>query len=394
MFKRVIIVVMDSVGVGALPDAAEYGDEGSNTIGNIAKKAGLNLPNFQKWGIGNIIPIDGIPPAARPLAFWGKMAEESHAKDTIIGHWEIAGAITENPFPTYPHGFPPEVIEKYEAAIGRKTLGNKAASGTEILKELGEEHMRTGSPIVYTSADSVFQVAAHEDIIPIEELYRICQVARDQLIGEHNVSRVIARPFVGEPGNFKRTDRRHDFSVAPLKKTLLDYVVGSGMKVLGVGKIEDIFAGHGISENKKIHDNPDGIRKTLDYIGDTDEPGIIFTNLVDFDMLYGHRNDAEGYRDALEYLDGKIPDFMSAVRDDDVLFFTADHGCDPTMTSSTDHSREYVPLFVYGKKLAEPHDLGVRRSFADIAATIRDLLGIEADVAGESFAPILTGEEK
>ncbi|MCD6310430.1 MAG: phosphopentomutase [Candidatus Eremiobacteraeota bacterium] len=392
--KRAIIIVMDGVGAGEMPDAGKFGDEGSNTLGNIAKKTGgLDLPNFQKWGLGNITFIEGIPPAERPEAFWGKMAEASNAKDTTIGHWEIAGIITEQPFPTYPDGFPPEIIEPFESAIGKKILGNKAASGTEIIKELGEEHIKTGYPIVYTSADSVFQIAAHEDIIPVEKLYEICEIARNQLRGKHNVGRVIARPFIGEPGNFTRTDRRHDYSVLPPVKSLLDYVIEAGLKVFSVGKIKDIFAGQGISENTKMHGNPDGIKITLDYIRNTDEPGLIFTNLVDFDMLYGHRNDPVGFKKALEVLDDSLPDFQDAIREDDILFFTADHGCDPT-TASTDHSREYVPLLVYGKSLALPCSLGIRKSFADIASTIRDLLGIKADVRGESFAQVLLGEDR
>ncbi len=386
--QRVILIILDSVGVGALPDADQYGDEGSDTLGNMARAlGGLQLPNLQKMGLGNIHSILGVPPATAPLAAFGRMAELSAAKDTTIGHWEIAGRVSPEPLPTYPHGFPPELIAEYERRIGRKTLGNYPASGTVIIEELGPEHMRTGFPIVYTSADSVFQVAAHEEVIPIEELYRICRIAREMLTGEHNVGRVIARPFVGAPGAFQRTDRRRDFSTPPPGDTLLDHVLQAGQSVWAVGKIEDIFAGQGISQAVHTHDNMDGVDQTLAAMQQAG-PGLIFTNLVDFDMVYGHRNNAAGYAAALQAVDGRVPELVEALRQDDVLVFTADHGCDPT-TPSTDHSREYVPLLVYGDRIQGGVDLGTRPTFADLGATIAQWLGLQPLPSGDSFADLL-----
>lgn len=377
--------MLDSVGVGALPDAEQYGDQGSDTLGNTARAiGGLHLPNLQKMGLGNIHSILGVPAEPAPLAAYGRMAELSAAKDTIIGHWEIAGLITPEPFPTYPHGFPPELIAEYERRIERKVLGNYPASGTVIIEELGAEHMRTGSPIVYTSADSVFQVAAHEEIIPVEELYRICRIAREMLQGEHNVGRVIARPFVGTPGAFQRTDRRRDFSAPPPAPTLLDHVLQAGQTVWAVGKIEDIFAGQGISHAVHTHDNMDGVDKTLEAMQEAG-PGLIFTNLVDFDMRFGHRNNAAGYAAALRAVDERVPELINALRSDDVLIFTADHGCDPT-TPSTDHSREYVPLLVYGASIQGGVNLGTRATFADLGATIAEWLGMPPPRDGRSFA--------
>jgi len=382
--KRVILIVLDSVGAGALPDAAQYGDEGSDTLGNMARVlGGLHLPHFQQLGLGNIHPILGLLPAPVPLAAYGRMAEQSVGKDTTIGHWEIAGVISSQPLPTYPHGFPPALIAEYERRIGRQTLGNYPASGTVILDELGAEHMRTGFPIVYTSADSVFQVAAHEEIIPIEELYRICRIARELLAGEHNVGRVIARPFVGTPGAFQRTSNRRDFSALPPEPTLLQRIVEAGQAVWAVGKIEDIFAGQGISTAVHTHDNMNGVDKTLEAMAQAG-PGLIFTNLVDFDMVYGHRNNVAGYAAALLAVDARVPALLRALRSDDVLIFTADHGCDPT-TASTDHSREYVPLLVYGASVRGVN-LGTRDTFADIGATIADWLGVSPPRAGRSFA--------
>ncbi|MBM4429184.1 MAG: phosphopentomutase [Chloroflexi bacterium] len=383
--QRVVLVILDSVGIGALPDAARYGDEGSDTLGNLARAlGGLELPNLQKLGLGNIHPILGLPPTPSPLAAYGRMAEQSAGKDTTIGHWEIAGIISPQPLPTYPHGFPPELIAEYERRIGRKTLGNYPASGTAIIEELGAEHMSTGFPIVYTSADSVFQVAAHEEIISVEELYRLCSVARELLQGEHNVGRVIARPFVGSPGAFRRTDRRRDFSAPPPAPTLLDHVKQAGQTVWAVGKIEDIFAGQGISHAVHTHDNMDGVDKTLQAMQEAG-PGLIFTNLVDFDMVYGHRNNAVGYASALRAVDDRIPELIAALRSDDVLLFTADHGCDPT-TVSTDHSREYVPLLALGEAVEAGINLGTRATFADVGATIAAWLDVEPLLAGESFA--------
>lgn len=386
--KRVVIVVLDSVGVGALPDAHKYGDEGSNTLGNIAAAVPLNLPHLARLGLGNIIPLRGIDPVNNPSAAYGKMASQAPGKDTTTGHWELAGLILERPFPLYPQGFPPEIIEAFEKAIGRKVLGNKPASGTAIIEELGEEHLRTGYPIVYTSADSVFQIAAHEDVIPVQELYRYCRIAREILRGEHAVGRVIARPFVGEPGHFIRTDRRQDFSLEPPKPTLLDVISGAGHQVMAVGKIKDIFAGRGITRWIHTHDNMDGIDQTCKFLREGSR-GLIFTNLVDFDMLYGHRNDVEGYAAALEAFDRRLPDLMEDLDEKDVLVITADHGCDPT-TPSTDHSREYVPLLVFGKSIRTVN-IGIRPTFADLAATVAELLGVPYQLAGTSFAKLLIG---
>jgi len=387
--KRVILIILDSVGAGALPDAAKYGDEGSDTLGHIAQAVGgLHLPNLQKLGLGNIHHILGVPAVPAPLAAYGRMAEASAGKDTTIGHWEIAGVISEKPLPTYPNGFPPELIAEYEKRIGRKVLGNRPASGTVIIEELGAEHMRTGFPIVYTSADSVFQVAAHEEVIPVEELYRICRIARELLQGEHNVGRVIARPFIGKPGAFQRTDRRRDFSAPPPEPTLLDHIVQAGQTVWAVGKIEDIFAGQGISHAVHTHDNMDGVDKTLEAMQQAG-PGLIFTNLVDFDMVYGHRNNAPGYAEALQAVDARVPELMDALRRHDVLIFTADHGCDPT-TPSTDHSREYVPLLIYGAPIQAGVNLGTRPTFADLGATIAEWLGVQPLHAGHSFADQVT----
>jgi len=387
---RILLVVLDSAGCGALPDAAAYCDVGSNTLANTAAAVGgLNLPHLGSFGLGNIIPIEGVPPAAAPLAFWGRMAERSAGKDTTTGHWELAGLILERPFPVYPDGFPPEVISEFERRIGRRTLGNKAASGTVIIQELGEEHMRTGRPIVYTSADSVFQVAAHEDVIPVDELYRICRIARDVLRGEHAVGRVIARPFTGEPGHFRRTERRHDFSLAPTGPTVLDALCEAGVPVIAVGKINDIFAGRGISRAVHTANNEEGLRVVAAEAAGLDR-GLIFANLVDFDMLYGHRNNPRGYADALEAFDAALPGITALLRPGDLLIITADHGCDPT-TASTDHSREYVPLLVYNPALPAGRALGTRETFADVAATVAAAFGLRWAV-GESFLETVTGE--
>ena len=383
--ERVILIVLDSVGCGELPDAAEFGDVGSDTLGNTARAVGgLNLPHFQQLGLGNIHDILGVPPAEQPLAAYGRMAERSPAKDTTLGHWEIAGLITPTPFPTCPHGFPDELIAEFERRIGRTTLGNYPASGTVIIEELGPEHLRTGSPIVYTSADSVFQIAAHEEVIPVEQLYDMCRTAREMLTGEHNVGRVIARPFVGEPGAFVRTDRRRDFSAPPSGPTVLDNVLEAGQAVWAVGKIEDIFAGQGISHAVHTHDNMDGVQQTLAAM-DEAGPGLVFVNLVDFDMRFGHRNNPQGYAAALEAVDARVPELMDGLRDEDVLVFTADHGCDPT-TASTDHSREYVPLLVYGAAIRGGVDLDTRDTFADLGATVANWLGVKPPPAGRSFA--------
>lgn len=382
---RVTLIVLDSAGVGELPDAAHYGDEGSNTLGNCARAVGgLNLPNLARLGLGNIIDIPGVSPQKKSLAAYGKMAEKSAGKDTTTGHWELSGLILSKPFPVYPNGFPPAIIKTFEEKTGRRIIGNKVASGTEIIEELGAEHMRTGCPIVYTSADSVFQVAAHEEVIPVEELYAICQAAREILTGEHGVGRVIARPFVGQPGSFRRTANRKDFSLEPPAPTLLNTIQEAGLEVMAVGKIEDIFAGVGITRSVHTSNNMDGVDKTLAFMRELHSKGLIFTNLVDFDSLYGHRNDPQGYAQALQAFDSRLPEIMEALRDDEILILTADHGCDPT-TPSTDHSREYVPLLVYGTRVVGGTSLGTRDTFADVAATVADLFGLPFKT-GCSFA--------
>lgn len=387
-FSRAIIIVLDSVGVGELLDAGKYGDKDSNTLANTAKAVGeLNLPNFQKLGLGNIIEIEGVPSSEDPLASYGKMAEKSAGKDTTTGHWELMGIYLSKPFPVYPDGFPQKIIDEFERKIDRKILWNKPASGTEIIKKLGEEHIKTGCPIVYTSQDSVFQIAAHKNSIPLDELYRMCEVARDILKGEHNVCRVIARPFVGESGNFTRTAERRDYSVKPPARTVLDYAINSGLKVFAVGKINEIFANQGITESVHTKNNMDGIDKTLYFMKRLDK-GIIFTNLVDFDMLWGHRNDVFGYAKGLEEVDKRVPEIIESLREDDVLVFTADHGCDPT-TESTDHSREYVPLLIYGERIKKGVNLGIRKSFSDLGKTISELLSFPVSVKGESFAEMI-----
>lgn len=382
--KRAIIIVLDSVGIGETPDAALYKDEGSNTLGNIVKQRGkIVLDNMVSLGLGNIEGIDYLKKSESPLGCYARMNEKSAGKDTTTGHWEIMGLVLDKPFPVYPNGFPDEVIDEFKRRIGRNILGNIPASGTEIINELGGEHMKTGYPIVYTSADSVFQIAAHKSVIPLEELYNYCRIAREVLKDEHAVGRVIARPFTGTPGSFTRTTEREDYSLEPFRDTLLDYAKRSGLQVVGVGKIYNIFAGRGVTKSVHIDSNADGIDRTIDFMKE-DSRGIIFTNLIDFDMLYGHRNDVEGYAASLEEFDERLPEILAAMREDDVLFITADHGNDPT-TPSTDHSREYVPLIVYGKKIARGVNLGTRKSLADIAATIAEMLEIRADISGTSF---------
>jgi phosphopentomutase len=382
--KRVIIIVLDSVGIGELPDASAYGDTGSNTLGNIAGSIkGFALPNMERLGLGCIRGISGIREDLDPIGCFGKMAERSAGKDTTTGHWELAGITLDKPFPLYPNGFPEDVMQRFENAIGTKTLGNYPASGTEIIKVLGQQHVMTGYPIVYTSADSVFQIAAHEDVIPIERQYEICRIAREILTAEHAVGRVIARPFTGSEGNFVRTANRRDFSLKPPAKTMLDRVKDAGMEVKAVGKIEDIFAGQGITEAVHIHGNMDGVDKTLDFIRKSFD-GLIFTNLVDFDMQFGHRNDVEGYARALIEFDSRLPEIISAMDDEDILMITADHGCDPS-TESTDHSREYVPLLVYGKRINKGVDLGIRSTFADLAETVVRILGAGGEFGAASF---------
>ncbi len=383
MIDRVILVVMDSAGIGELPDADKYGDEGSNTIGNILKTMPeLHLDHLTQMGLGNIEGVH-IAKTDAPIGAFGKALELSPGKDTTTGHWEMAGIRLQHGFPTFPQGFPAEIIDAFEKAIGTKVIGNEVASGTEIISRLGDEHVKTGYPIVYTSADSVFQIAAHEEVIPLERLYEMCKIAREQLVGENAVGRVIARPFVGTSGSYKRTPNRRDFSLLPLSKTLLDVVKENNLSVMAVGKIEDIFAGVGVTDAVHTVNNMDGVDKTLEYM-QADKKGLIFTNLVDFDMHFGHRNDVEGYGNALKEFDNRLPEIMGAMKDTDVLIVTADHGCDPT-TPSTDHSREYIPVLVYGKNIKPGVNLGIRQGFCDIAATILDMLELPMETEGTSF---------
>jgi phosphopentomutase len=382
---RVLLIVLDSVGIGALPDAGQYGDEGSNTLGNVAKAVGgLSLPVLEGMGLANIVEVSGLSPMESPLANYGKMAEAAPGKDTITGHWEMAGVIISEPFRTYPRGFPPALIDGFSRRIGRGVLGNVVASGTEIIDALGREHMATGKPIVYTSADSVFQVAAHEEVIPLEEQYGICQVARELLLGEDKVARVIARPFLGEPGAFVRTGNRRDYALEPERPTVLDALAEQGRTVISVGKIWDIFSGRGIAQAHKTLDNRHGIETILAVLAEG-KGDLIFANLVDFDMLFGHRNNAQGYARALEEVDAGLGRVVRAMAADDILIITADHGCDPTFPG-TDHTREYVPLLVYGPGLKAGVNLGTRPTFADIAATLADLLGIVYTGPGVSFS--------
>jgi phosphopentomutase len=384
MIRRVILIILDACAIGELPDARLYQDQGSNTLVNTAKAVGgLKLPNLERLGLGNIDTILGVNPNASAVANFGKMAELSVGKDSTTGHWEIMGLILKKLFPVYPHGFPPEIIGKFEKAIGRKVLGNKPASGTEIIKELGEEHIKSGKPIVYTSADSVFQVAAHEEIIPVDGLYKMCTIARNILVGKHAVSRVIARPFVGKPGAFKRTERRKDFSLAPPSETVLDILKRNGIPVLGMGKIEDLFAGKGLTQSIHTKNNSDGMDKLVEAIR-LFKTGLIFINLVDFDMLWGHRNNPSAFAAGLEEFDRRLPEITELLEKEDILIITADHGCDPT-TPSTDHSREYVPVLVYGRSIASNINLGIRESFSDVGATIAEIFNVEGTGKGKSF---------
>ena len=366
-------MVLDSVGIGEMPDAAAYGDAGSDTLGHIAQRRRLRLPNLCRLGLGNIKPLEGLPPDASPAGSFGRCALASPGKDTTTGHWEMAGIHLDRPFPLYPRGFPREMLDEFERRMARRTLGNKAASGTKIIEELGAEHMRTGSPIIYTSADSVFQVAAHEEVIPLWELYKICETARELLRGPYEVGRVIARPFAGSPGSFTRTPNRKDYALPPPRGMLLDVLEERGITVHSVGKIFDVFLGRGIRDYSKTKSNADGMAHTLEAMRSFDA-GLIFVNLVDFDQQYGHRNDVEGYASALEEFDRWLPELFAAERDDDLAILTADHGCDPT-TPSTDHSREYVPLLVSGRRVKAGVNLGVRSSLSDIGQTVAENFG-------------------
>jgi phosphopentomutase len=386
--SRVVLIVLDSVGCGDAPDAAAYGDEGANTLGNIARAVGgLNLPNMSRLGLGNLSDIEGVPNVKDTIGAYGRLSEVSAGKDTTTGHWELSGVILDRPFPTFPTGFPDRWMAEYEARIGRGTLGNYPASGTEIIQNLGAEHMRSEKPIVYTSADSVFQLAAHEEVISVDQLYHFCQIARELLTGDLAVGRVIARPFIGRPGEFTRTERRKDFSLEPPADTILDVIKNSGMDVIGVGKIEDIFAHCGLTKSNHTGNNMAGVDAVIEFLN-TNTEGLIFANLVDFDALYGHRNNPRGYADALESFDHRLPEIMASLHDEDVLIITADHGNDPT-TASTDHSRERVPILSCGKYVKQGVNLGSRESFADVAATIAELLGVEWRGVGNSFAQVL-----
>lgn len=387
-FRCVILIVLDGLGVGELPDAAIYGDTGSYTLKHIAEAVeNLHLPHLESLGLGYLDNFQGIKRVSQPEGAYGIMAEVSAGKDSITGHWELMGLILKDPFPTFPNGFPEEVIRTFREAIGTEILGNYPASGTEIIKRLGEVHMVTGYPIVYTSADSVFQIAAHEDIIPIEKLYKICEIARRLLTGANGVSRVIARPFIGKPGNFRRTSRRKDFSLPPPEPTLLDALQDTGIPTIGIGKIGDIFADQGIGEVIYTANNEEGVDKTIEAIHRI-KCGFFFINLIDFDMLYGHRNDVNGYANALKAFDRKLPEIINAMSERDLLIITSDHGCDPT-TESTDHSREYVPLLIYGTQIKRGTNLGVRQTFADLGQTIAEIFRLKPLNNGTSFAKLL-----
>ena len=383
--KRVFLIVLDSVGIGEMPDANDYGDTGSNTLRACAGSRNYSLPNLERLGLG---AIDGVrewygKDASAVEGAVGRLGEASRGKDTTTGHWEIAGLVSEAPMPVFPEGFPDELLDEFKKRTGRGVLCNKPYSGTDAIRDFGEEHMRTGALIIYTSADSVFQVAAHEEIVPVEELYRICETARELCTGKYAVGRVIARPFEGKPGAFVRTSRRHDFSLVPPQDTMLDVLLNNEKSVLAVGKINDIFAGKGIGEFVRTGGNREGIDRTVEYLK-RDFEGLCFTNLVDYDMLYGHRNDVDGYAAALTYFDERLPELLGLLKEEDILMITADHGCDPS-TSSTDHSREYVPLIMAGPHIKAGTNLGTRKSFADIGRTVLDYFGLKNGIAGESF---------
>jgi phosphopentomutase len=386
--KRAIVVVLDGVGAGEAPDSHAYGDEGASSLEHCAQAiGGLELPNLGQLGLGNITPILGTPARTDVTGAYGRMAEAAAGKDSTTGHWEMTGVVLHKALPTYPHGFPADVVSTFEQAIGRKVIGNVVASGTEVIKEYGEEHLRTGSPILYTSADSVFQIAAHQDIIPLAELYRICEIARNMLTGDHAVGRVIARPFIGQTGAFKRTEHRRDFSLAPTGITLLDRLKDAGKDVIGIGKIEDLFAGRGLTQRDHTETNRDGMAATLRWL-DQDFTGLLFVNLVEFDMLWGHRRDSQGYAQALREVDAWLPQVQQHMRAGDALFFTADHGVDPTYRG-TDHTRECVPLIAYGEPVRPGVNLGVRQTYADLGQTLAEAFGTAPLAAGTSFASTL-----
>ncbi len=382
--KRIFLFVLDSFGIGAMPDADKFGDAGVNTLAACATSDKLQIPNMIAAGLGNADGVTSLPKADAPTGAVARLQEASMGKDTTIGHWEIAGLISPDPLPTYPDGFPEEVLEPFRKATGRGILANAPWSGTEVIMKYGDEHVKTGDLIVYTSADSVFQIAAHEDVVPLEKLYEYCHIARQQLQGKHGVGRVIARPFVGESGAYKRTSNRHDYSLEPPAKTMLDALKAAGKASIGVGKNHDIFAGRGTTEHVYNKSNANGMEHAMHY-ADVDFEGLCFVNLVDFDMLFGHRRDIDGYANALSEFDAWLGEFLKKLREDDLVMITADHGCDPAYTATTDHTREYVPLLVLGEKV-KPVNLGTRASFADIAATVTELLGVEYSTPGKSFA--------
>lgn len=382
--SRVIWMIIDSVGIGALPDSEKFGDVNVNTLGNIVKNyKDIKLPNMLKLGLGNIDGIDSLEGVESPIGAFGRASEVSKGKDTTTGHWEMTGVLVETPFKTYENGFPKEIIDEFERKTNRKVIGNKPASGTAILDELGERQMKTGEVIVYTSADSVFQIAAHEEIIPLDELYKMCEIAREIMMGDNAVARIIARPFVGQPGAFERTSNRRDYSLSPFEDTVLDNIKNSNLDVIGVGKIEDIFNKQGITEAIHTKDNMDGVDQTINYMK-KENKGLIFTNLVDFDSKYGHRRDVKGYKEALEEFDARIPEILENMEDDDILIINSDHGNDPTY-KGTDHTREYIPMLICGKNVKSGLNLGTRSSFADIGATVADLLNVKMPKHGNSF---------
>ena len=382
--SRVIWMVIDSVGIGALPDSQKFGDVNVDTLGNIVRSCkGIKIPNMIKLGLANIEGVDSLENIESPIGCYGRCSEVSKGKDTTTGHWEMTGVLVETPFKTFENGFPKDIIEEFERRSNRKVIGNKPASGTAILDELGEQHINTGEVIVYTSADSVFQIAAHEEIVSLDELYKMCEIAREIMMGDNAVARIIARPFIGKPGAFERTSNRRDYSLSPFEDTVLDNIKNSNLDVIGVGKIEDIFNKQGITEAIHTHDNMDGVNQTINYMK-KETKGLIFTNLVDFDSKYGHRRDVEGYKNALEEFDARIPEILENMNDDDVLIINSDHGNDPTY-KGTDHTREYIPVLVYGKNLKSGLNLGTRNSFADIGATVADILNVEMPKHGQSF---------
>ena len=382
--KRVFLIVLDSFGIGELPDAHLFNDSGSNTLASIVKSEDYDTPNMKKLGLFNIDGVTCQEKEERPIGSFARMAEKSMGKDTTIGHWEIAGIISEKPFPTYPNGFPEEVIQKFKERTGKNIICNKPYSGTDVIRDYGQQHVETGDLIVYTSADSVFQIAAHEEVVPLEELYHYCKIAREILQGEHGVGRVIARPFVGIYPDFRRTAHRHDYSLIPPKTTMMDVLMENGLMTIGIGKIYDIFAGKGIGETHSIINNVDGMEKTIALL-ERDFTGLCFVNLVDFDMVYGHRNDIDGYAHAASVFDKQLGTFMEKMKEDDVLIITADHGCDPGF-KGTDHTREYTPMLAYGEFIRENISLGTRESFADIGATVLDFFKLQAAIDGTSFA--------